>query len=151
MVSADFFQTLGSSPILGRALLPEENQPGRDHVAVISHNLWQRRFGADPSMIGRTISLDQAKHTVVGVMPPDFQMPNECEVWTPLVFDEGLRPEDKSLRLEVLARLKPGFTLQQAQAEMSDIAGKLERDYPQTNKGRDVKLTSLFQVVVKDH
>jgi hypothetical protein len=151
MVSADFFQTLGSSPILGRALLPEENQPGRGQVAVISDDLWKRRFGADPNLIGRTITLDQRRHTVVGVMPADFQFPKKCDMWTPLASGESMRLEDESLILEVFARKKSSVTLQQAQDEMSDIARKLERDYPQTNKGRDVRLTSLFQIVLKEH
>jgi putative ABC transport system permease protein len=144
MVSADVFQTLGVKPSLGRALLPEENQARRNRVAVISYNLWQRRFGGDPSLIGATITLDQEPYTVIGVMASDFQFPQKCDAWAPLAFDdEGLRLEDKSFGLEVIARLKPGVTLQQAQAEVSDIARKLERDYPTTNSGRDIKLTAL--------
>lgn len=144
LVSADFFPALGIQPVLGRVFLSEECKPGSNHVVVISYNLWQRRFGGDPSLIGRTITLDQEPYMVVGVMPADFQFPKECEVWMPLAFDdESQRPEDKSLRLEMFARLNPGVTLQQAQADMSGIARKLERDHPENNTGRDIKLTAL--------
>ena len=144
MVSAGFFQTLGSPPILGRVLLSEENQEGKDHVAVINYKLWIRRFGADPNLIGKTIQLDHEQYTVVGVMPDDFQFPKECDVWTPLALDdEGMRLADKSLGLEVIARLKPRVTPDQAQAEVSAIAHELERGYPENSAGRDIKLTAL--------
>src|SRR5262249_46687371 len=132
-VTADFFPTLGVKPFLGRALLPADNQPDSYPVVVISHTLWQRRFGADPSMIGRKITLDQAPCTIVGIMPPDFRFPKDCDAWTPLASDF----QDVSLivggkrmgtEVEVFARLKPGVTLQQARAEMSLITPKLEGD-----------------------
>jgi putative ABC transport system permease protein len=144
LVSAEFFPALGTQPVLGRAFFSEECQPGRNRVVVISHDLWRNRFGADPSLLGRVIMLDQEMYTVIGVMPPDFRFPNDRDVWAPLVFDnESLRPVGESMELEVIARLKPGVTLQQAQAEMSNIARKLERDSPATNIGRDIKLIPL--------
>ncbi|MCI0665898.1 MAG: ABC transporter permease [Acidobacteria bacterium] len=144
IVSAEVFQTLGVKPSLGRALLPEESRAGRNRVAVISYNLWQRRFSGDPKLIGRTITLDQDQYTVIGVMASDFRFPQKCDAWMPLAFDdEGLRLEDKSLGLEVIARLKPSVTLQQAQADTDAIARKLERIYPMTNIGRDIKVVSL--------
>src|SRR5215510_2526315 len=144
LVSADFFSTLGVQTALGRVFVSEECKPGADHVAVISYRLWQRRYGADPSLSGRTITLDREQYAVVGVMPDNFQFPKYCDVWTPLAFDsEGLVVEKKSIELYVTARLKNGATLEQAQAEMSEIAHKLETDYPATNTGRDIKLTAL--------
>jgi hypothetical protein len=144
LVSADFFPTLGVHTALGRIFFSEDCKPGAGHVAIISYRLWLRRFGADPSLIGRTITLDGEKYTVVGVMPDNFQFPKYCDVWTPLVFgDEGLRAEEKGIELHVIARLKTGVTLEQARAEMSGIAHKLETEYPATNAGRDVKLTAL--------
>src|SRR5262245_18202452 len=144
LVSADFFPTLGVQPALGRVFVSEECKPGADHVAVISYRLWQGRYSGDPSLIGKTITLDQEPYSVVGVMPYDFQFPKSCDVWTPLVFDsESLGVEKKSIELYVTARLKNGVTLEQAQAEMSVIAHKLETDYPATNTGRDIKLTAL--------
>jgi putative ABC transport system permease protein len=144
MVSMEFFPALGVKPALGRALHSEENQSGRDHVAVISYNLWQRRFGGDPNLIGRAIAFDHDLYTVVGVMPADFQVPKECELWTPLAFDlECFNLEAKCPEVEVIARLKPGVTLDEAQAEVSVIARKLEADPPENNAGRDIKLTAL--------
>jgi putative ABC transport system permease protein len=144
LVSADFFSTLGVQPALGRVFISEECKPGSDHVAVISYRLWQRRYGADPSLIGRTITLDQEQYAVVGVMPDNFQFPGYCDVWIPLAFDsESPGVEKRSIELYVTARLKNGVTLEQAQAEMSEIAHKLETDYPATNTGRDIKLTAL--------
>jgi putative ABC transport system permease protein len=144
MVSMDFFPALGVKPALGRALHSEENQSGRDHIAVISYNLWQRRFGGDPNLIGRAITLDHDRYTVVGVMPADFQVPKECELWTPLAFDiECFNLEAKCPEVEVIARLKPGVTLDEAQAEVSVITRRLGGDPPENNAGREIKLTAL--------
>jgi len=144
MVSMDFFPALGIKPALGRALHSIENQSGRDYIAVISYNLWQRKFGGDPNLIGRAITLDHDRYTVVGVMPADFQVPKECELWTTLAFDiECFNLEAKCPEVEVIARLKPGGALDEAQAEVSVISRKLERDFPENNAGRDIKLTAL--------
>jgi len=144
LVSADFFPTLGVQPALGRIFISEDCKPGGDHVAVISYRLWLRRYGADPGMIGKAITLDREQYTVVGVMPDNFQFPKYCDVWTPLAFDdESLPVEKKSIELHVIARLKNGVTLEQVQAEMSEIAHKLQADYPATNTGRDIKLAAL--------
>ena len=151
LVSADFFPTLGVRPALGRVFISEECKPGGDHVAVISDRLWLRRYGADPSLIGRTITLDREQYTVVGVMPDNFEFPKPCDVWTPLAFDsESPGVEKKSIELYVTARLKNGVTLEQAQVEMSEIAHKLETDYPATNTGRDIKLTALRESRIQE-
>ena len=147
-VTADFFSTLGVKPILGRALLPAENQPDSNPVVVISHTLWQRRFGGDPHMIGRKITLDQAQCTVVGIMPTDFRFPKDCDAWTPLASDfqdVSLTVGGKRIgtEVEVFARLKPGVTLQQAQADISLITPKLEGDYAGKNTGGNLNLTAL--------
>jgi hypothetical protein len=144
LVTADFFPTLGVQPALGRVFISEDCKPGGDHVAVMSYRLWLRRYGADPGMIGKTITLDREQYTVVGVMPDNFEFPKPCDVWTPLAFDsESLGVEKKGIELHVTARLKNGVTSEQAQAEISEIAHKLEIDYPATNTGRDIKLTAL--------
>ena len=135
-VTADFFPTLGVKTVLGRPFLPNDNKPDGDSVVIISHTLWQRRFGADPNLIGRTITLDRERHTIVGVMPPDFHFPKDCDAWTPLASDTGVE-------MEVFARLKSGVTLQQAQADISIISSKLEGDHQGNNSGRDIKLTAL--------
>lgn len=144
LVSADFFPTLGVQPALGRVFISEDCKPGADHVGVISYRLWLRRYGADPGMIGKTITLDREQYTIVGVMPDNFEFPKPCDVWTPLAFDsESPGVEKKSIELYVTARLENGVTLEQARAEMSEIAHKLESDYPATNTGRDIKLAAL--------
>jgi len=146
LVSADLFSSLGVTPMLGRAILPQERHPGANRVAVISHNLWQRNFRSDPNVIGRTVTLDHENYTIVGVMPGGFQFPEDCEMWLPLApEDQSLRLNDKSFRFEVIARLSPSFTLEQAQAEMGVIASKLERDHPESNSGRGIKLTLLSE------
>ncbi len=150
LVSADFFPTLGVRPVLGRVFISEDCKPGSDHVAVISYRLWQGRYSGEPNLIGRAITLDREQYTVVGVMPDDFQFPKYCDVWTPLAFDaESLPFEKKSIELHVIARLKNGVTLEQAQAEMSEIAHKLETDYPATNTGRDIKLVALREIYIQ--
>ncbi len=144
LVSADFFPVLGVRPALGRALISQDGQSGGNPVVVIGYDLWQRRFGADPGLIGKTITLDQERYTVVGVMPTDFQFPKECEMWTPLAFgDENTSFGEGNSESEVIARLRPGVTLQQAQADMNAVARKLEGDHPGTNNGRDIKLVPL--------
>src|SRR5262249_50948805 len=146
LVTADFFPALGVDPTLGRALIPDEIEQGNNHVAVVSYNLWQRRFGGDPSLVGNTISLNQESYVVVGIISPVLQHPKDGCLGTHLVFgDESLRPEDKSpgSGLQVIARLKPGVTMEHAQAEMSLIARDLEKQNPETNNGRGVKLIAL--------
>ncbi len=166
LVTADFFLVLGVQPSLGRVFLPEEYQPGRGHVVVVSHSLWQRSFGGDPGVIGRAVTFDQEKYTVIGIMPSGFALPEQYDVWLPLTpDDESMRLEDrvpepkvtpklkpgitiltdKNAGLNVIARLKSGVTLQQAKAEMNTIARDLGKKYPETNNGRSVKLTSLLE------
>ncbi|HEV2492434.1 MAG TPA: ABC transporter permease [Terriglobia bacterium] len=135
--SADYFRTLGVMPLVGRTFVPEEEQPGKNHVAVLSYPFWQSRFGANRSIIGRTITLDGAPYTVIGVMPPGFQYPPVTELWTPLtVIPEAAN--DRAFRyLRVIGRLKPGVTRSQAETEMNTIAHRLALEYPKTNQDDD--------------
>jgi putative ABC transport system permease protein len=143
-VTADFFSTLGVKPALGRALLSADDRPDGSPVVVIGYALWLRRFGGDPNLIGRAITLNQKPHIVVGIMPADFQFPKECDAWTLLAFDnESLSLVGKSSALEVFARLKPGVATDQAQADLDAIARKLEIEHPETNSGRDIKIVPL--------
>ncbi|HEX8458967.1 MAG TPA: ABC transporter permease [Pyrinomonadaceae bacterium] len=150
-VSSSLFALLGVQPQAGRALLPEEDQPGRSRVVVLSHGLWQRRFGADAKAVGRQISLNGESYTIVGVMPSHFQFPTrEDELWVPI----GFTPQEAANRgrhyLEVLARLKPGVSLEQAQAKMSTIAVRLQQQYPQQNSDLGAVITPLHEQVVGD-
>jgi putative ABC transport system permease protein len=135
--SADYFHVLGVAPLLGRTFLPEEEQPGKGHVAVLSYSFWQNRFGRNPAIVGQNITLDGAPYTVVGVMPPGFKYPPRTELWTPLipVLEAANNRDYRYVR--VMARLKPGVTTQQAQTEMNAIASRLALQYPKTNKDED--------------
>lgn len=131
--SHDFFQVLGTPPLLGRTFLAEEDRPGAPHVVVLSYGLWTRRFAADPGIMGRSITLDGESHTVVGVMPKGFQHPKFTELWTPL----ALTPEQAASRdirfLRLVARLKPGVTIDQAQTAVDRVAARLAALYPESH------------------
>jgi putative ABC transport system permease protein len=151
VVSTNFFQTLGVQPMLGRSFLPEEENPGRPFTIILSHDLWQRMFGADPNLINKSLTLNGHPVAVIGVMPPGFelQFPTSMrvEMWVPMVIGEG--DLDRSMNfLYTLARLKQGVTREQAQAEMSLIASQLQQQYPETNADRGVKVVPLHKQVV---
>jgi len=149
--SADYFHVLGTAPLLGRTFLPEEEEPGKNHVAVLSYSLWQKRFGGDRDLVGRDILLDGAPYTVVGVMPPAFQYPSFTELWTPLTMSSEAAQDRAYRYLRVMARLKPRVTIQQAQMEMNTIAARLAREFPKTNKDEDATtLISLRETISGD-
>ncbi|MEJ7809327.1 MAG: ABC transporter permease [Gemmatimonadaceae bacterium] len=133
LVSDGFFSILGTPPQLGRPFRPEEFTAGHDHVVVMSDGMWRRRFGADPGIIGRTITLDQVPWTVIGVMPPEFKFPAGRELWAPRVFTEDDVRQRGPAYFNVIARLKPGLAPGAAQAELSGVAAQLAREYPRTN------------------
>ncbi len=141
-VSPSLFQVVGVEAAIGRTFLNEEEQPGRDQVALLGHKIWERQFGSNPNILGTTIALDGRSYEVVGVMPKGFDFPKPAEIWLPLPMTNDLISQRKSQYLSVIARLKPGVTLDQAGAEMQAIAGRLEQLYPQTNtdRGTDVGL-----------
>ncbi|HET9307343.1 MAG TPA: ABC transporter permease [Candidatus Sulfotelmatobacter sp.] len=124
-VSASLFPLLETTPLLGRTFLTEEETLARNHVVLLSHKLWQSRFAANPDAIGRSIRLDGQFFTVAGVMPPSFDFPSEAEFWTPL----AVTADDSNATLKVLARLKPGVSLKQAQAETVVIARRLDEQH----------------------
>ena len=135
-ITANIFPLLGVSPLVGRAFTPEENEIGREFEVILSHRLWMRRFGGDPSVVGRAISLNGRPYTVVGVMKPDFHFPGrEFELWTPLTIN----PDDYRTRMSFnyvgLARLKPGVSVERAHADLEAISARLARQYPDTNQG----------------
>ena len=151
LTSIDLLPMFGVQPLHGRLFLPEEEQVGRDHEVVLSYKLWQRRFGGDPNIVGRSVALNGEPYTVVGVMPQGFQFAtlwaNKTEIWAPLAWGKRASSrESESLR--VFARLRPGVTLDQARAEIANITTRLERQYPGTN--RDVRVVSLIEAVVGD-
>jgi predicted permease len=134
-VSSDFFSVLRTNVMQGRTFTPDEERPGRDQVAVISHALWQRAFGANPNMIGQTLIINSRSFTVVGIMPAGFEFPREAELWVPLAWDDKERQVRSIHDYLVVARLKQNVSNEQAQAEMSTISSRLEQQYPEENKG----------------
>lgn len=141
-VAASLFPLLGINPILGRHFLPEEDRPGGAAVALISDTLYQRRFDADPGILGRTIRLDDRLHEVVGVMPPGFEFPEWADVWTPLALPPA-GGERGDRRLSTVARLRPGLSIDDARAEMLAIGTRLEHLHPATNDGWSVGVRPL--------
>jgi putative ABC transport system permease protein len=147
-VSPGFFSILGVQPKVGRAFLTDEDQPGSEPTVIISNGLWQRRFASDPGIVGKSISLNDRTRTVVGVMPADFIFPNgDIEIWVPLVFSPNDLTGRGSHFLNVIARLKPGVTINQARDEMETIAAHLEQQY-QVNTGHGVNIFPLYEEVV---
>ncbi|HSB11412.1 MAG TPA: ABC transporter permease [Blastocatellia bacterium] len=129
-VNASFFSILGIQAGIGRTFLEEEDQPGRERVVLVSDAVWRSRFGADPSIIGTTLGLSGNSYTIVGIMPPGFQFPSQEDIWAPLAIDKTNPGNRGNHGLEVVARLKPGVTPQQAQTDLTTIAGVLEQRYP---------------------
>ena len=155
IVSGNYFDVLGVKALIGRTFLPEEDRTPNTHpVVVIGYGLWERRFGADPNVLGRTITLNEHDFTVIGVAPKDFGSPFAglaLDVWTPVMMkDYVARPHfsltDRGSRwLMVMGRLKPGATVPQAQANIAAIASHLEQEYPQTNEQLGVAVYSVMQ------
>ncbi len=148
-VSPDIFPMLGVQPLLGRVFLNEEQEAGKEHEVVLSYSIWQSHFAGNPEIIGHSVALSGESYTVVGVMPRDFKFApfwaTKAQLWAPLAL--GSRATDRGgSSLRVFARLKPGVTLQQAQAEMTAITSRLERDFPGTNQ--DMQVLSLREKVV---
>jgi putative ABC transport system permease protein len=155
-VTPGYFEIVGVSPSLGRTFLPSEAEPGSGHVVVLSNALWRERYGSSPNILGKGIEINGAPYTVIGVMPPraaTLPMPwVSARLWTPLVFSPtDLTPSARSNHYinMVLARLKPGATLQIAQEQMDAIAHQLAQSYPKTNKGWGVTVLTLQEYLVR--
>jgi len=160
-VSPNFFRLMGTEPKLGRAFRDDEEKPGAGKVVVISHSLWQRRFAGEPGVIGKPMTLDGESYTVIGVAPEGFQFPRakdlpyfvavatQTDVWRPMTLgDDFVNKSRANHQLSVMAKLKRGVTREQAQTEMTAIAERLERSYPDSNQGIGVKVVPLNEQVV---
>lgn len=160
LASGNLFSLLGVRPALGRAFLPEEDRVDGAHpVTVLSDRLWRRRFAADSAMVGKSITVNGHSFTVVGIAPPGFQGVNTLggpDLWVPLAMHgqilSGFLAENfddrRALLFNVVARLKPGVTMQQAESELRTIAARLEKEYPAPNTGRSVTLLPVSQATV---
>src|SRR5262247_2869286 len=155
-VTANYMDVFGVKPALGRTFAAEEglegnNLEGGDRVVVLSHTLWQRRFGGDPAIINQTITLDNRNVTVIGVMPPQFQYPPGVEIWLPFRFPASPQDAFRSREVRLLrpvARLKPGVTRAEAKAEVDTIARRLQSLYPRTNANKSLFITPLQERLV---
>ena len=144
IASANFFTVLRAKPVLGRVFGESECMAGRDAVAVLNYGFWERRFGADPEVLGRKIQLDQREYTIVGVMPKTLQYPSEADVFTPLAPTAEQLSDRTRHDYLVAGRLRAGVTMKQAQAEMQSIATHLAEAYPASNQGRSVHVEPLL-------
>ncbi len=152
-VSPSLFTMLGVQPRLGRAFLPEEAQPGNDHEVILSSGLWERAFGSNPAVIGSTIRVDAVPMTVVGVMPPGFNYPDESEIWSPLAFKpDDLNPDNRgNHEYEVLARIRPGLTTAQVHTDLARVSKAMieqNRSYPYESYGFRVLMNPLLDETV---
>ena len=146
LVTADFFALLGMQPELGRCFSAAEQQPGADAAVVVSRGFWQRRLGGDPAAVGRAIALDNRTYTLVGVMPENFDYPLATDIWAPLAMTPQESEQRAARTLAVLGRLKAGATVAAARSAMGILAGRLEREYPQTNQSRTVAVVPLREL-----
>ena len=142
-VSANFFDVLAVSPAAGRPFTATEEQPGADQVAILSFGTWQRRFGGDPQLLGKTISLNRRVHTIVGIMPKNFDYPVPVELWVPLALTPAEKADRSQLSLNALARLKTGVSVSHARAVLASFSHRLELEYPKSNAGRATTLLQL--------
>ncbi|MCC6859191.1 MAG: ABC transporter permease, partial [Bryobacterales bacterium] len=150
-VEPGVFPILRVEPLAGRVFLPAEGEPGAGGVVVLSYGLWGRSFNSDPGIIGQTIAVNGAAHTVVGVMPAGFQFPprSAAELWTPLAFGEAWHQDRGSHWVQVIARLKPGLSWTSAQLELNGIARRLEKQYPKSNASRGARVEALHRETVR--
>jgi putative ABC transport system permease protein len=148
-VSWDLFPLIGIAPILGRGFQAEEDRPNAAGVVLLSHQLWSTRYQADPNILDRRILVNGKPHTVIGVMPPGFEFPENQRLWTPLVPE--VHEDERSLRyLFAFARLKPGVTLERATGDLDAIASRLARQYPASNEGWSPSVSSLREAFIPD-
>ena len=149
-VTTNFFQILPSAPILGRLFLPQEGEPGRDHVVILSQALWKNHFGGNPAIVGQTIQLDQQPFTVVGVLGADAVYPQAATLWMPLALNPKQAADRTNHSLQLLGLLKPEVTLAQAAQEMRAIAARSDASFPDSDKGWGVDLQTLAERTVGD-
>jgi putative ABC transport system permease protein len=151
MISASFFRTLGVKPLKGRDFLAEEDRAGASRVVILNYGFWQRRFGSDPNIVGKEVSLNNQSYTVVGIMPADYRFGVETDIFVPLgLFEERFKERGSHPGLYVIGRLKPGVTEEQGRAEMDTIQARLGQQYPDTNANRRTHIESLYEDTVKD-
>jgi predicted permease len=134
-ISANGFALIGQTPVMGRGFLPEDDRPGAAAVVLLGHSVWTNRYGSDPTLIGRTIRVNDVPSVVIGIMPEGFRFPNNADIWQPLGTVSGIEQQRRNARgLQGFGRLAAGTSREQAQAELATITDALAREYPDTNK-----------------
>src|SRR6266436_7253693 len=151
-VTANYLSTLGTKPVLGRTFSADDDRPGGPPVALISYGLWQKHFGGNADVISQSLNLDGRNYNIVGVMPPGFDLPGIADVWIPLQTDIDSLPltERAATNNTIVARLRPGVSLGEADAELKSITRQLEQEYPNFRRGWTVKVVSLRQDLLGD-
>src|SRR5262245_4151084 len=151
VITHGLFSLLGVRPQIGRDFFPDEDQPGHSSVAILSNELWQRRFGGDPNILNQSILLDDQQFTVIGVMPPSRGLRwRDTDIWAPIAFTVAQVQNRRGGVLNVIGRLKPEVTLEQARSEMSLIADRLANQYPDTNARWNVRVSPLLEDAVSE-
>jgi putative ABC transport system permease protein len=150
--SWNFFDLLGIRAQIGRTFSESEDKPGAEKVVMISNGFWQRRFGGDPKVIGKNLMLDGFSWRIIGVLPTGFKFPlrlENAQIWSTMAMDDDLLPQRGAHYLSTIARFRSGATLKEAQTQLSAIAKRLEKEYPEDNTGRIVELTPLHEFLVQ--
>src|SRR5688500_8848000 len=147
-ITWNLFPMLGVSPAIGRLMRADEDRQGGDRVVLLSDGLWERRFGRDPAIAGKTLMLNELPHTIIGVMGPGFKFPEQSEIWIPLREADGTQRRDFK-GLFVFARLAPGATIESARASLTQVATRLAAEYS-ANAGWSAHLTELRNVFIPD-
>jgi putative ABC transport system permease protein len=150
LVTPSFFPLLGMPPLMGRVFSENEAGSGSVHEAIISYATWQNHFGADPHIIDRTVNFNGSQATIIAVMPREFDFPIGAEIWAPWPVDSAELNSRGDHTLDVIGRLKPGVSLDQARAELNTIAANLEHEYPATNEGRRFDLAFMRKQILGD-
>jgi putative ABC transport system permease protein len=148
-VTSGFFTVLGVQPVLGRTFVPEDDKGWPQTVAIISHGLWKRRFGSDPAIVGKQVQMSSRSLTIIGVMPSGFEYPEQTQVWVPTAVNLSDEPRDNRV-WSAIARLNTGVDLKQAQTRLSAMNAQLAKQFPETNKGWDVFLSTLHERLVRE-
>jgi predicted permease len=150
LVSADFFSVLDVKPALGRAFAPGEDEPGAGPVAMISSDLWQRKFGASQDVVSKSLTLDDKTYTIIGVTPANFSLFRGTDVYVPIGQwnNPALKVRGAGLGLHGIGRMKPGVTVEQAQSDLNSIMGRLAEAYPDTNRGNGSKVSPLKERMI---